>query len=416
MARKKAAGGAIAVVAHTHPSVTKGGAEIAAYSLYQGLKAMGAEAIFVAACLAEDIDAFRPDSRDEYALVMQRTHYDDFYTLSAGEITRELLAILQARRVRLVNFHHHINIGVNSLRALAAVTKIPFFVTFHEFTAMCANHGQMVTRPSRRLCAQATPTACAACFPERPPQQFLLRAQLMQEALRPAAGYIAPSRFLADRFIAWGLEREKFRVIENGLRALPARPAPPLPHTREQPFVFGTFGQITPYKGMDLVLDALELLAELPALARRVRIRVHGGVAGQTAEFLARFDAAMEGCAFAEYVGAYANDDIFGLMAKCDYVLVPSTWWENSPVVIQEAFAAGRPVICTGIGGMAEKVAAGVAGLHVRPSDPADLVRALAEASDARVYRRLCAGLPGVTDQVAMAKAYLDVFKEAVSK
>jgi glycosyltransferase involved in cell wall biosynthesis len=413
---RKIAGGPIAIVAHTHPSVTKGGAEIAAYGLYQGLKALGTEAIFIAACLSETIDAFRPASRDEYALVMQRTRYDDFYTLSAGQITRELLAILQARRVRLVNFHHHINIGVNSLRALAALTKIPFFVTFHEFTAICANHGQMVTRPSRRLCAQATPTACAACFPERPPQQFRLRADLMREALLPAAGYIAPSRFLADRFIAWGLERGKFGVIENGLRALPARPALPLPHTRGQPFVFGTFGQITPYKGVDQVLDALDMLAEQPALARRVRIRVHGGLAGQSAEFIARFHATVKDCEFAEYAGPYANDDIFELMSKCDYVLVPSTWWENSPVVIQEAFAAGRPVICTGIGGMAEKVAAGVAGLHVRPHDPADLVRALAEAADVRLYKKLCAGLPEVTDQAAMAKGYLEVFKEPATK
>jgi glycosyltransferase involved in cell wall biosynthesis len=47
-----------------------------------------------------------------------------------------------------------------------------------------------------------------------------------------------------------------------------------------------------------------------------------------------------------------------------DAVLVPSIWWENSPVVIQEAFRNNRPVLCSDIGGMAEKVRDGIDGYH----------------------------------------------------
>jgi len=57
-------------------------------------------------------------------------------------------------------------------------------------------------------------------------------------------------------------------------------------------------------------------------------------------------------------------------MAAVDWVVVPSIWWENSPLVIQEAFAHGRPVICSDIGGMAEKVAHEKNGLHFRANDP----------------------------------------------
>ena len=44
------ASGPIAIVAHTHPSVSKGGADIAAYALYEGLRLAGADAIFIAVC------------------------------------------------------------------------------------------------------------------------------------------------------------------------------------------------------------------------------------------------------------------------------------------------------------------------------------------------------------------------------
>jgi glycosyltransferase involved in cell wall biosynthesis len=82
-------------------------------------------------------------------------------------------------------------------------------------------------------------------------------------------------------------------------------------------------------------------------------------------------------------------------MRQVDWVVVPSVWWENSPLVIQEAFAAGRPVVCSGIGGMAEKVPAGTAGLHFRAGDPGDLADVMRRAAtEPGLWDRLRAGLP----------------------
>jgi glycosyltransferase involved in cell wall biosynthesis len=51
-------------------------------------------------------------------------------------------------------------------------------------------------------------------------------------------------------------------------------------------------------------------------------------------------------------------------MQAVDVVLIPSIWWENSPVVIQEALRNRRPIVCSDIGGMAENVRDGLDGLH----------------------------------------------------
>ena len=72
-------------------------------------------------------------------------------------------------------------------------------------------------------------------------------------------------------------------------------------------------------------------------------------------------------------VGRYDHQRSAALMRNIDWVIVPSIWWENSPLVIQEAFMYGRPVICSDIGGMAEKVRDGVDGLHFRAGDAQDL-------------------------------------------
>jgi glycosyltransferase involved in cell wall biosynthesis len=404
--------GPIAIVAHTHPSITKGGAEIAAYSLYEGLRALGVDAIFIAACPAQDRNRLLLASDREYVLLTDPLRYDHFYQISSGEVWRQLKAILLARRVRLVNFHHYLNLGVNSLRALAAETAIPFAVTLHEFLAICNHHGQMVTRPARRLCQQATNVACATCFPEHTRQQFRLRRDLIHSALLPAAGYISPSHFLADRMVGWGLKREKFVVIENGLRVVPKR----ADRVRAEGSLwnFGYFGQITPFKGVDTLLDTIDLLAKQPGIEGKIRIKVHGNMVGQEAAFLERFNTAFSTNRFTLYSGAYDNADVHTLMSACDYVLVPSTWWENSPVVIQEAYAAGRPVICTGIGGMAEKVPNRRSGLHFRLNDGADLARVMSEAADEVLYKALCSGIGTVADQMGMARNYLAAFAQLV--
>jgi glycosyltransferase involved in cell wall biosynthesis len=77
--------------------------------------------------------------------------------------------------------------------------------------------------------------------------------------------------------------------------------------------------------------------------------------------------------------------------------VVPSIWWENSPLVIQEAFGHGRPVICSDIGGMAEKVRDGVSGLHFRVGDPISLAETIARAcATPGLWKALTSGIPKV--------------------
>ena len=83
-----------------------------------------------------------------------------------------------------------------------------------------------------------------------------------------------------------------------------------------------------------------------------------------------------------------------------DAVLVPSIWWENSPVVIQEARRNRRPVICSDIGGMAEKVRDGIDGLHFPVGDAAALADLLAGLAADRT------ALPAPTGDVPDAAAH----------
>lgn len=400
------AAGRIAVVSHSHPSVTKGGAEIAAHTLFKGLRAIGRDAIFIGGCPAGDRAAIDLGP-NEHALYHDGESYDHFYHLASRGVTGQLLDLLDRQRVTLVNLHHFMNLGLGAVRAIAERRRT--VLTLHEFLAICHHHGQMITRPAHLLCSRATPRACATCFPEHSRQQFALRRQAFLDAFAEIDGFVSPSHFLAGRFREWGIDPARMHVIENGLVARDLR-GPDRPRDDGHLWTFGFFGQINPFKGVGVLLDACGLIARDPALAARVRIRIHGNFVGQPDSFVERFRHAVEAHGFLSWSGPYDNGSVGRLMGACDYVLLPSSWWENSPVVIQEAYAAGRPVLCTGIGGLAEKVVDGQSGLHFEINDPADLVRAIARAASPDMFARLQAGLPAVADAAAMAERYAALF------
>jgi glycosyltransferase involved in cell wall biosynthesis len=167
---------------------------------------------------------------------------------------------------------------------------------------------------------------------------------------------------------------------------------------RERRDRIGFFGQLNPFKGIDVLLRAMTRLAADPDAegGPLARLRVHGanldlqpgGFQNTIRELL---DETRDAVTF---VGRYEPSDIGRLMEAVDWVVIPSVWWENSPLVIQEAFAHGRPVIASDIGGMAEKVTDGVDGIHFRAGDPDDLAETIrAAVSTPGLWERLRAGI-----------------------
>lgn len=374
----------VLVMSHMHPAVSKGGAEIAAYQLYGALRQspLVEHCWFLAAAGGRvagrlGVRLSQPFQPDEY--VYTGTGFDHFTHANPDpEWPGELTRLLQELRPDVVHLHHYTNFGVETLLTIRrALPKVRIVLTLHEYLAICNHFGQMVKRPSLSTCAGASPRACQRCFPERTEQDFFLRELYLKRFLRLVDQFIAPSRFLASRYVEWGLDPARLAVVENGMPVAD----PPAPARTDKGLSIGFFGQISRLKGIDVVFDAAKLLES--DSVRGLRIDVHGDHSGQPPEFRALFEARVKDAAPIIHLhGPYANDRVGALMRQVDAVLVPSIWWENSPLVIQEAFLAGRPVICSDLGGMAEKVRHGVDGFHFR-------------AGHARVLADLLAGLAG---------------------
>lgn len=393
------------VVSHQHPRVSKGGAEVAAYALFKGLQARGKRAVFVAACPHSEQSKVLDLPEDEKLFFYHPGEYDHFYHIAPPDTVHQLISILGACKPSHVFFHHFYLVGINSIAAVARTFDAVLSLTFHEYLSICHHNGQMVTKPNRALCTTATPARCTACFPEHTSDQFRIRQDYLVESLDQIDFFISPSRFLAERITAWGLPASKISIIENGLLDLHEREPGGRRAAPRQQWTFGYFGQINPFKGVDVLLKSAELLAQAPGSSEIV-IKLHGNFVGQTPEFIKRFEAALDGNKNLSYLGPYEHADVLKLMSECDYVIVPSVWWENSPVVIQEAYAARKPVITSDVGGLIEKVEANRTGFHFKIGDPRDLARTILAACDSVLHDKLVGNLPEPVSPESMAERY----------
>jgi glycosyltransferase involved in cell wall biosynthesis len=431
-------------ICHNHPTVRPGGAEAYAYELFRGMQASGEfETVFLAKGGPPVTDVgrvhcgtyFAPAnaSSDEYFFYTDGYRYDWLNgTMTAKDIyTRHFRSFLRAFKPDIVHFQHTLYLGYDLIREVRnTLPDAAILYTLHEFLPICHRRGQMVRTGNDELCTEESPRRCHECFPDVSKQSFFMRKRFIQSHFSLVDKFLAPSRFLMERYIDWGIPPEKI-VFEDYGRL-------PVLQTVEQPGErlrnrLGFFGQFTPFKGVHVLLEAMKillgeddptssLLSSHAAIGHRPErhngqaLQVDSALNGYSDKTLAHlwlhganleqqpgtyqneFNALLEATRQnVTLVGRYTHDDLPQLMSNVDWVVVPSIWWENSPLVIQEAFLHRRPVICSDIGGMAEKVTHGIDGLHFKVGDPGSLAQVIQQAvSTPHLFETLQSGIKEV--------------------
>ena len=398
---------------HAHPDLQAGGTEIFARDLYRALrKDPGVDGLFLAGTAAHQRPPspgtpFQVVGTEPDEVLVWSGGFDPFFMsqVDLHGLSQPVAALLEDLQPDIVHIHHLMTVGVEMVGLVRRVLpRVPIVMTLHDYYAICAHDGQMVTQAGA-LCHAAAPDACRRCFPDRSQTDFRLRDLHIGSALAQVDRFIAPSRFLHDRYVAWGLPAARISVVPNGIPEMAPAPA----RAAERRDRFGFFGHINRFKGAAVALGAS---ARLSHQGIDHALTLHGGTDHQTAETIARFETALETAPRARHAGPYRRADMPALMAGADWVVFPSVWWENAPLVINEAFLHRRPVLCSAIGGAAELVTDGVDGLHFPAGDAAALADTMRRAiEEPGLWQRLVTGItppPTITTVAAQHRALYD--------
>jgi len=235
------------------------------------------------------------------------------------------------------------------------------------------------------------------------------RKRSLPALLNQAEVVIAPSQFLADISSACGLARRP-RVMPYGHHLDWAGPRPePMSSGALR---IGYVGRLSPAKGVHVLLKALALLSA----ARHIEAHLFGDLEQEPA-YGQQLQALAAGQPGVHFHGRFGRDQLAAVYSHFDVLVVPSLWYENNPLVIQEAFAAGLPVVASRLGGMAEFVTPGINGLLFEPGDPVSLAAALAELSDQPdLLLALRAGIPAVRTMAEELAALTSLYAELIAR
>lgn len=213
--------------------------------------------------------------------------------------------------------------------------------------------------------------------------KFLLRRKQIQWALATASRVFSVSRSLQEIAVDLGCDREKTRVIPNGidckvfqpLDQVEARNRMGIPLDRT---VLLSVGALCERKGHHRIMQALPRL--VAAHANLLFVVVGGpGAEGDMGPFLKRLSRELGVDRHVRLVGARPHHEIAEWLAAADaFCLATSN--EGMANVLVEALSCGIPVVTTRVGGNAELVQDGVNGLLVSHGDSDALQNALLKA------------------------------------
>jgi glycosyltransferase involved in cell wall biosynthesis len=378
----------IAFTVHKFPPESLGGTEIYAQSLARVLAAEG-HSVHVYYPLAgvpqeerqterEGVHLWRaplPSRRPDENLAAQYWH-----TFRDAEIERDFSSFLQTVGPDLVHFQHVQGV---SARLIEIAAGLPRVVTLHDYWYFCAN--SQLIRPDRDVCSGPEGGwKCVDCATARADLTllralrpvlglpFAYRNAYLRRALSGVDAFVAPSHFLRAQYAAQGFPAEKIRVLENGVdmerlvageeKSFP--PPPARPH-------FGFLGSLAWQKGVHVLVEAFN------GLPMNAALTIYGSPHSFPDYAKALLAAARH--PHIRFAGAINSQQVGAALRQLDCLIVPSIWYENSPLVIQEAYAVGLPVIASRLGALPEKVLEGRTGFLFAPGDASDLGRLMGE-------------------------------------
>lgn len=245
--------------------------------------------------------------------------------------------------------------------------------------------------------------------------QWIMRVGYLA-VIRRADAVIVHTAQAKERLAASGLPPEHIHLLPHGLLHSSGGSAlKPRPRREGARLCLLQFGKIRPYKGVDVLLEALARLA--PEERARLHIKIVGKPYIDTGP-MQRFVNEHGLSSSVEFQFGFIEErELGGLFAAADAALFPYREIDASGVAMT-AVAHGVPILASAIGGFREQFHDGREARLVPPGDPAALATVLHEWAQApEVLDQLAAGMRGhrsrVPDWTEIARRTARVYADA---
>jgi glycosyltransferase involved in cell wall biosynthesis len=308
----------------------------------------------------------------------------------------------------------HVTHLINHTTALLDVIKkaqIPAVATFTDFFGICLNHklerydGSLCTGPNKRsancigchlirtrmfsqnafygriikdhrllkLLSSAIP-ALTRLKPFKNKDLIMHSLDVMNRigVLRALYGnysrIIAPTDFLMEAYARNNFYPEKIKKINFGIELNHQKSICEPKKKTDSHITFGYVGQIIPHKGVDLLIDAF-----LGLDGNNKTLIIHGP-GDQNPEYMLKLKQKADQNSHIQFASTFPKEELATRLRQFDVLVIPSRWYENSPLVLLYGLATRTPVIVSDVRGMNEFVRNGYNGYTFSMGSVSDLM------------------------------------------
>ncbi len=190
------------------------------------------------------------------------------------------------------------------------------------------------------------------------------------ERLNRLRRIVSPTQLMTETLVRHGVDPDRVIQAGYGVEFTPyqcnqaGRPASKLR--------IGFIGTLAPHKGCHVLIEAFNALPPNTA-----SLHLYGNLLdfpGYAMQLQSLAGTANP----VEFKGTFPNSQIGAVLAGLDVLVVPSLWYENTPLVLHAAAAARKPVIASDLPGLSELITHEVNGLLFEHGIVGALTQALA--------------------------------------
>ncbi|MBU6429139.1 MAG: glycosyltransferase, partial [Cyanobacteria bacterium REEB65] len=275
--------------------------------------------------------------------------------------------VLDEFRPDLVHVHNLHNLSAALLGEIGRRGLRGFF-TPHNYWLICPNLYLLGNDLS--LCSgPGDGSRCATCLDHVDKQEAYVARRHQIRDLFAASGLtcLSVSQVVRDILVANGFPAERVAVLYQGhpptdhlWQSIGSERAPVVP---SGPIVFSFIGSALPQKGVHILIHAAQ------QLKGKFEVRIYGDHHPDSAKTYRQIDPKR----VVRLLGPYAYDALPDILRQTHVAIIPSVWFDNAPLAVNECLAARVPVIGANLGGIPEFLDPGETGDLFRPRNPADL-------------------------------------------
>ena len=390
----------IAYLSHFYPPYQNAGIEQNTHALASGMLAAGHQVkVLCVSTFTEGDEYYQGYSEDELEGVpVRRLRVNWTHAENPNEALYDSAPLAEQARAFLEDFQpdvvHIASLYTLSMRVVEVIRElgIPSVMTLSDFWLVCPQ--LTLVRSDGHVCdGQVSAATCQDCLlgnsrryrsvrgiAPRPLLDAACRSLIRHPALgRRTPGVrgwgmdvearreiiarllpqidrlIAPSRHVAQTIRSCGFDLDidisHYGNRLNWLAEYGERPPDGELH-------FGYMGQVRPHKGMHLLIEGFRA-NNFPA---NVKLFLYGNL-DDDPSYTKKLRALAGDDPNIHFEGAFRRSDLPRVLRNIDALVVPSTWPEVAGLVVQEAFAARKPVLASRMGGLPEFVRPGEGGL-----------------------------------------------------